>query len=152
MSNYDPMTRLFGYECHGGRQSQLWECPVLFSFPGGQGGKMLDEDYDAWVARKRPFKNEENLRQGQWVKVGDHGYQFLVRLHDKGTLTESPIFHPKASWPGTWELTPKGLLCMAVGPYRLFIVASRDDSIHSGVEFCEGNPKPNAYFKVIHAW
>jgi hypothetical protein len=111
-----------------------------------------DDAFQKWKARKRTFKPEE-IAHGDSVKVSDTGHQFLVSLHEDGTLAESPLFdsHPKKSWPGTWRLTEEGFLRLSVGEYELDVVANRDGAIHSGIEFKAGNPAPTAYFKVIHA-
>ena len=162
------LIRLFGYETDNGRDSLLWHEPGHFSRPGGQQGMFLDDAFDGWKAQKRAFTREEVL-EGQWVKVGDHGYHRLVRFHADGTLTEADLFNPMDSWRGQWQLvnyalrwpyqqfaiynthrSMRILLRMNVGEYELDIVANKEGAIHSGIEFQRGSYNPNAYFKVIH--
>lgn len=171
MDRSPQLLRLFGYEFHGGRHSPLWDHPLEFwGSLVGQNIMLAGTALKKWEDSKRPFEPEE-ITQGQWVKIGDHGHHFLVRLHKDGTLTESALFHPKDlwlekwrqknrepnrvgaghSWPGTWRLTEEGFLRLSVGPHQLDVVASRDDAIHSGIEYKTGSPSPHAYFKVIHA-
>lgn len=52
----------------------------------GQGGKELDALYSDWMSTKRPPQIEE-LLDGMWKKIGDHGYAFVVRFLPDGTFT-----------------------------------------------------------------
>ncbi len=140
--------RLFGYEWDNGRGSILWENPIYFRQPGGQSGKMLDEAFENWQKQKRAFTRDEIL-QGSWVKVGDHGHHFIVRFHANGDLTETGLFNTSTSWQGAWQLIGS-VLRMRVNKYELDIFANRDSVIHSGIEIDTTSHAPNAYFKVIH--
>jgi hypothetical protein len=148
MADYDRLIRLFGYETDNGRNSILWYEPGHFSRPGGQQGMFLDDAFDGWKAQKRAFTRDEVL-QGQWVKVGDHGHHRIVRCHPNGTLTETDLFNKDASWQGQWQLV-SAVLRMNIGEYELDIVANREGALHSGIEFQARGYQPNAYFKVIH--
>ena len=79
----------------GGRKSLLWDDPSEFTGVPIQDENFADEAFQEWKARKRTFKPEE-IAHGEWVKVSDTGHPFLVRLHQNGTLAESPLFdsHP----------------------------------------------------------
>ena len=137
---------LFGYEKHGGKQSVLWNNPMYFIQPGGQSGRMLDEDYDEWKRTKRFFTPEE-ITQGSWVKHSDQGHSFVVNFLPDGKLIERNLADPIHSWEGSWQLI-SGVLRMNVGKYELDIIANKLGDIHSGVEFAD--TQPNAYFKVVH--
>ena len=148
MTDYDRMIQLFGYETDNGRHSLLWQNPGYFSRPGGQQGRYLDDGLDAWKAQKRAFTREEVL-EGQWLKIADHGNRCIVRFHADGTLTEADLFNPRDSWSGQWQLVG-AILRVNIGEYELDIVANREGAIHSGIEFESGGRLPDAYFKVIH--
>jgi hypothetical protein len=137
---------LFGYETNGGRKSYLWQNPFYFIQPGGQAGKMLDEDYEEWKATKRKF-TEEELLQGTWIKESDTGRTFVVKFHSDHTLTETDIEPNSDTWKGGWTLIG-GVLRINVGPYELDVLANKNGNVHSGIEF--NGDTPNAYFKVIH--
>jgi hypothetical protein len=85
MNNYNRLIALFGYETDGGRKSPLWNNPWDFSRPGGQGGKMLDEALLEWKHTKRPL-TESEVTQGEWSKVGDHGFTFKIKFLPNGKL------------------------------------------------------------------
>jgi hypothetical protein len=148
MTDYDRMIQLFGYEWDNGRHSILWHNPRYFSQPGGQAGRNLDEAFDDWKAQKRAFTRDEVL-QGQWIKVADHGNRCIVQFHADGTLTETDLFNQEASWHGQWQLVA-AVLRMNIGVYELDIVANKEGVTHSGIEFESGGYQPTAYCKVIH--
>lgn len=50
------MIQIFGYEFDKGCNSILWKQPMYFSHPGGQAGKMLDEEFNNWKTQKRGLK------------------------------------------------------------------------------------------------
>jgi hypothetical protein len=168
MADHDRMIRLFGYEWENGRYSIFWQEPKYFLQPVGQSGENIEWAFTAWKAQKRAFTREEVL-QGQWIKVGDHGYHRIVRFHADGTLTETDLFNPEDSWRGQWQLVnyaspvQRGpiaiypilrslsvFLRMNVREYELDIFACKESAIHSGIEFQSGGYQPTAYFKVIH--
>jgi hypothetical protein len=149
MDDYHRLIQVFGYETGNGRDSILWQNPMCFSHPGGQGGKELDEALGDWKRSKRAFNTDEIL-QGQWIKVGDHGHSFVAQLHPDGTLTETSLFNRQASWNGSWRLVGS-VLRLTVNNYELDIFACKDGNVHSGIEYENGASKPSAYFKVIHA-
>ena len=136
---------LFAYETHGGKDALLWKNPWFFSHPGGQGGKELDEAFSKWKQTKRPF-TEEEVTQGEWSKIGDHGYSFKVRFLPGGKYIERDITREE-SWEGTWKLVGVALR-MNVGEYELDVIANKKGNTHSGVEVADG--KALVYFKMIH--
>lgn len=144
------MLRLFGYETEGkGRNSTLWTQPDIFLRESGQGAKMLDEAFEQWSRTKRPITKEEVI-QGSWVKIGDHGYQFIAFFKEDGIVWERHLSSREGSgWKGTWSIE-ESMLKMTVEPYSLYIVANNAGVIHSGVEFQEGKQEPNAYFSILH--
>lgn len=73
------------------RSSALWDDPELFSEATGQGGDQLDEEYAAWKQAKRAFTKEE-ITQGKWVKIGDHGRSFVIQFRSDGTAVETHLF------------------------------------------------------------
>jgi hypothetical protein len=149
MDKYHRMIQVFGYETGNGRDSVFWQNPWSFSQLGGQGGKELDEAFDDWKHSKRSITADEALK-GQWVKVGDHGYSFIVRLKPDGNLTETALFNPTLSLQGSWQLVGS-VLRMIVKNHELDIFACKEGNIHSGIEYEKDATKPTAYFKVIHA-
>ncbi len=46
----------------------------------------------------------ENVCEGYWLKIGGHGFSFLVKFRPDGTLTERNLFNHERSWPGEWRL------------------------------------------------
>jgi hypothetical protein len=56
-------------------------------------GEALGPGYEAWCRTKRHFSRHELLR-GQWLKVTDESYAFLVELGEEGTLLETALFEP----------------------------------------------------------
>jgi len=103
-------------------------------------------NYESWKLTKRNFSRNE-LLDGKWVKVADHGTQHQLTLKDDGTLIESPLFSFDANdrWNGRWRLID-GVLRLNIQIYELDIVASRE-GLHSGVED-EGDQR-NAFFRVL---
>lgn len=148
MDEQHRMICLFAYEEQGGREALLWKNPLFFGHYTGQAGKELDRAYDAWRSCKRPFTKDEVL-QGKWIKISDHGYSFVVQFHPNGTLVETNMFHPFDRGSGSWELLG-AVLRMRVGNYELDIFANCNDVIHSGIEIEHGRYQPHAVFKVIH--
>jgi hypothetical protein len=112
----------------------------------GQGGKMLDENYQEWMATKRKF-TEDEIINGVWIKEGDHGHSFKVKFYSGGRLVESNLSDDSRSWEGSWELVT-GVLRTKVGEHELDIFARKEGNVHSGIEV-KGD-RPHAYFKVIH--
>jgi hypothetical protein len=144
---------LFGYETEGGTNSILWQAPHLFRNPiaPSQGLKQFAQ-YPKWRETKRSFRRDE-VTSGVWVKIGSHGYSFVVRFLDDGMLWEHELFNEDARQQGTWQLIDSDIgkvLRMNVQQYELDIVANKDGLMHSGIEFLENQYKPHAYFKVIH--
>lgn len=138
---------LFGYETDGARESALWTDPMSFHRLAREHDSFRQR-YDSWKLTKRNFSRNE-LLEGKWVKVADHGHQHHFELHPDGTLTESPLFSFDINdrWNGKWRLID-GVLRLNIQIYELDIVASKND-IHSGIED-EGDHR-NAYFRVIHS-
>ena len=86
----DELITLFGYETDRGRNSILWDSPFYFHTPGGQSGKELDQRFSDWMSTKRPIQKEEML-DGVWKKIADHGYTFVVRFLSDGTFIEHNV-------------------------------------------------------------
>lgn len=140
------LIQLFAYEDYGGQGSILWQNPGYFSQPGGQSGKMLDEAFDKWRLGKRAFTRDEIL-SGYWIKARE-GYTFVVRCLPDGKLEERSLLDD-ATWQGSWQLIG-AVLRMNVHEYELDIVANKNGSVHSGIEFVGAQPVPHAYYKVVH--
>lgn len=149
------MYSLFGYETDGGRRSILWNTPMYFSEPTGQGGKQLDESLAAWLRTKRPLTRGEILA-GLWKKIGDHGYTFVMLFQEDGRFVEHNIATKQTVVHGTWELENGGNITTHVEQreqgnlviYECDIVANRSGMMYSGIETRNGGS--NAYFRVFH--
>lgn len=135
---------LFGYETDGGRNSILWNNPEAFS-----SNSQYKARYEEWSKTKRKFTKDEVLN-GTWVKVSEHGNSFIVQLSSDGQLKERSLFGSDEESQGKWSLE-NGILKLCVGEYELSVFANSDSPIHSGVEYKQGLKDPWAYFKVIHA-
>lgn len=83
----DELISLLGYETDNGRHSILWDSPQYFYSRVGQGGKELDQRFSDWMSTKRTIEKEE-LLDGMWKKISDHGYTFVVRFMPDGTFIE----------------------------------------------------------------
>lgn len=139
---------LFGYERDGARESTLWNDPLAFHRLARERGERFRQDYELWKLTKRNFSPNE-LLEGKWVKIADHGQRHHFELHRDGTLTERPLFSFDVDdrWIGKWKLI-EGVLRLNINVYELDIVASKD-GLHSGIED-EGDHR-GAYFRVIHS-
>lgn len=144
MENNLNLVRIFGYETGEKRNSVLWASP---DFLNVNSAKMMSV-YLGWQHQKRAITYEEII-QGTWIKVSDHGYNFKVKFFADGTLTESDLFNENVSWKGSWKLIGMALR-MNVEKYELDIFANKEGVIHSGIEMDTSTRLPNAYFKVIH--
>jgi len=143
-NDYNKLIRIFGYETGGQRNSTLWQNPESLN---RNSTKMLSLFSD-WEAHKRAILMDDVI-QGVWIKVSDHGHNFKVKFNADGTLTECELFNENASWKGTWELIGVALR-MKVKNYELDIFANKEGIIHSGIEIDTSTQQPNAYFKLIH--
>lgn len=143
----DFLVRLFGYETGGGRSSTLWSLPFLTAHESGQSAKIRNEEFGAWSESKRRF-NEDELVEGSWIKVGDHGQSFVVEFSPGGTFTERSLFDPSESWEGSWTLKERSVR-LQFGNYELVMVANGAESIHSAIE-CDSGEESFNYFKIIH--
>jgi hypothetical protein len=135
---------LLGYESEG-RSSRYWSQPDAIS------DESILSAIREWLnSKKRAFTREEVLN-GMWVKIGDHGWHHIVQFHPDGTLAEKPLFPPgEESWEGSWRLVGP-VLRVNIGPYEMDIFASRGSNIHSGVEVCKDYPGQfHCYQKVVH--
>lgn len=150
----DELIMLLGYETDGGRQSVLWDYPQYFHSRVGQGGKELDQRFDDWMRTKRTIQKEE-LIDGMWKKIADHGYTFVVRFMPDGTFIEHSVASENNVAHGTWQqLGP--IIRTWIGQmeegeqagYVLSMIANKTGLIHSAIE--KRNGRPNAYFKMIH--
>jgi len=97
----------------------------------------------------RRFEMEE-LVEGHWIKVGDHGYSFIVRFHSDGTLTESSLSNLAYRYAGRWTLEQGDLIIEidSDSHYRLRVIASRDQPVHSGIE--ENSAGGRNDFRLVH--
>ena len=138
---------LFGYETGARRESELWNDPMAFHRLARERGSEFLKTYNSWRRGKRKFTRDE-LLDGSWVKVADHGHQHRLQLHDDGTLTEWSLFSfdDNDSWGGEWKLID-GVLRLNIQIYELDVVADIN-GFHSGVE--DEHDNRNAYFSVIH--
>lgn len=138
---------LFGYETNGARQSELWNDPMSFHRLVRENRLDFLKTFNSWRRTKRKFSRDE-LLDGTWVKIADHGHQHRLELHDDGTLTEGPLFtfNDQDCWGGEWKLI-EGVLRLNIHIYELDVVASTD-GLHSGIE--DEDDHRNAYFRVIH--
>lgn len=150
----DELIMLLGYETDNGRASILWDSPRYFYNRVGQGGKELDERFSNWMSTKRPIQKEE-LINGMWKKIADHGYTFVVRFLPDGTFIEHSVVSEQAVAHGTWQqlgpIIRTWLEQMEAGQmvhYVLTMIANKTGQIHSAIEL--RNRLPNAYFKMIH--
>jgi hypothetical protein len=143
--NQAKLYSLFGYETGDKKNSVLWSNPMYFAQATGQGASMLDENFVAWKNTKRDFTTQEIL-SGIWIKIGDTGHSFIMKCHQDGKFSEHNIFDEHEVY-GTWKLMG-GVFRTNIQEYELNIVANKNGSIHSGIEFTQN--KPVAYFKVIH--
>jgi serine/threonine protein kinase len=143
---------LFGYETEGGRGSVLWGRPEQFTHLLRTGGEAFQTRYSEWRRHKRKFAFEEVL-EGTWIKIGDHGEPHRVRFLQDGSLTERNLFNFSETdfWGGVWRLID-GVLRMNIGKYELDVTASVD-GLHSGIEdkYEPDGVERNAYFRVVHA-
>lgn len=126
---------LFGYEMQGGRASPLWTDPSAFS---------PDEAYQSWINTKRGFSSSELIGQ-TWVKTSNPEHTFIVHFFDYGGFREHALADPGNQWQGSWELLD-GMLRMKVNRYELDVFANREHSVHSGIEFAQGEKEPHSYF------
>ena len=138
---------LFGYETGDRRESELWNDPMAFHRLARERGSAFLKTYNSWRRGKRKFSRDE-LLNGSWVKIADHGHQHRLQMHDDGTLTEWSLFSfdDNDSWGGEWKLID-GVLRLNIQIYELDIVADVN-GFHSGVE--DEHDHRNAYFSVIH--
>jgi len=143
---------LFGYETDGGRVSTLWDKPEQFTHLIRTGGDSFHSSYTKWKQSKRRFSYEE-LIEGTWIKIGDHGEPHRVQFLHDGKLLERNLFNFTETdfWEGSWRLVD-GVLRMNIGKYELDVTASVD-GLHSGIEdtYEADGIERNAYFRVIHA-
>lgn len=137
---------LFGYETDGEQQSALWAAPSEFHQIAMEKGASFYEEYQRWLETRRQFVLGE-IANNRFVKVAAYGNQFLIQLHEDGTLTERKLFSfdENEHWGGNWRLVD-GALRLNIGRYELDIIAGKN-GIHSGVEDEDGNRY--AYFKVL---
>ena len=69
-----------------------------------------------------PEASRAGVIEGYWIKLADFGGTYIVKLHDRGTLTEWHIFDRSRKWSGRWWLgEPKGkaTLCMWIDGWVL---------------------------------
>jgi len=152
---------VFGYETDGGRESELWQNPFRFHELFSRSGKDFRLRFDEWLKMKRKFSIDEILN-GNWVKVADHGHQHRLQFFEEGTLREWSLFSFDENdfWTGTWKLEDGVLKTHIKGyeevegenrrdevGYDLEAIASRN-GFHSAVE--NRNNERNAYFRLIH--
>lgn len=145
---------LLGYETDRGRHSILWDSPFYFNATSGQSGKQLDDNYSNWMSTKRPVQTDE-LLDGMWKKISDHGYTFVVRFLPDGTFIEHSVISEQNVGHGTWiqigPFTRTRLEQMEAGEkasYELTLIANKTGLMHSAIE--QRNGRTNAYFKMIH--
>ncbi|WP_448620071.1 hypothetical protein [Geodermatophilus sp. URMC 65] len=108
----------------------------------------------------QPFSVEE-LMQGYWVKVAQHGVSRVLQFSAGGVLTEQDLFMPlpfrsspryEYSWYGRWQLEDEGKrLIVIIGSYRLVVEPDRRSNIHGGYERNEEEPDYFGNFRFIHA-
>jgi hypothetical protein len=114
-----------------------------WGIPLGGGANL---SFENWQKTKRDFTKSE-ITSGFWVKVGKNGQALILYLHEDGNVTEKPLFSSK-EWGGSWELTD-GMLLIKIDIYETAVVASKEEPIHSAMQFEKS--QPHTFFKFIHA-
>jgi hypothetical protein len=158
---------VYQYEREGGRQSQLWRegYPEYDPWFEGDPKGLLSAtnvphppepilaSLEQWRSTTRAITREE-LVGTRWVKVGDHGYAFIVEFRPDDTFLEIRIVPPGAARViGSWRLD-NGILHTRVESagrtFHLTVIGKEKLSVHSGVEFESGQlDKPTAYFRLL---
>lgn len=100
---------------------------------------------------------ENEIIQGLWLKLSEHGQIFLLKFGPGGHAEESFLFNQDAdTWSGLWTVQD-GVLTLLVGQYFLNVDRSANGSIHRGVEvvISEGPEGPVASdyhttFALVH--
>jgi len=142
--------RIFMYESSG-RSSPYWTSPHLYVQKMQQvdaSAELFVKAYNEWFTTKRAFQQAEIL-EGVWIKIGDDGNSVVIRLFPDGRLEQASLFKPQRYGQGFW-LLENGVLRIGAGEYECDILASREDTLHSGIEFKRGQSNPKAYVKFIH--
>src|SRR6266849_5478973 len=144
------VVRILMYESSG-RSSLYWSSPHLYlqkMQQPDQSAELFIRAYNEWSATKRSFQQEEVL-EGVWIKIGDDGDSVVMRFFPHGRLEVASLFEPRRYWQGFWQLE-NGVLRMKIEAYECDALASREDAVHSGIEFVGGQNDPKAYFKLVH--
>lgn len=143
---------LMGYE-QDGNTSPYFKDPSLF-YEQVKGNNKLQSMYGGWKSTKRNFTHDE-ITTGKWLKIGTHGYTFLLTCSPDGTFSEYNIFNESHTNQGKWELHDLALK-MTIQQfedgtpilYILDVMGNKTGVVHSGLE--TRNDVFHAYFKVFH--
>lgn len=100
-----------------------------------------------WLATKRNFQRSEVAAQ-RWIKTCSAGYITELILHPNGSLEEFTLFKREKTH-GEWQLVD-GLIELYIekgdNTYRCAVVANQGSSIHSAIEYKNG--ELHAYLKL----
>ncbi|MGF1687268.1 hypothetical protein L4C36_11330 [Photobacterium japonica] len=100
-----------------------------------------------WLATKRNFHHDEIASQ-RWIKSCSAGYITELVLYPNGTLEEFTLFKREKT-VGEWQLVD-GILELRIekgaNAYQCAVVANQDSSIHSAIEYKNG--ELHAYLKL----
>lgn len=102
----------------------------------------------AWLATKRHFQHDEITPQ-RWIKTCTAGYITELILHANGSLEEFTLFK-RMKTTGEWQLVD-GMIELTIhkgdNQYTCTIVAGLDSSIHSAIEYKNG--ELHSYLKLV---
>ncbi|MGF1682257.1 hypothetical protein [Photobacterium minamisatsumaniensis] len=100
-----------------------------------------------WLTTKRHFTHDEVTTQ-HWIKTCSAGYITELMLYPDGSLDEFTLFK-RLRTTGSWQLVD-GLIELSIfkgdNHYQSAIVANKASSIHSAIEYKNG--ELHAYLKV----
>jgi hypothetical protein len=98
----------------------------------------------------------EELLDGTWLKIGEHGHSFCLNFHEDGTFTESHLFSETGeTWTGVWENETFDLFLYVTTPtakYMLAIHPLAATGLHEGLE-TDLNADPSSHqvrFRLVH--
>jgi hypothetical protein len=98
----------------------------------------------------------DELLDGLWLKIGDHGESFRLVFHKDGMFTERQLFDDTGvSWTGTWELLPSRNLVLTVmtdTTYLLVVPPGSQEGLHFGEETIPDDPESTSVrYCFVHA-
>lgn len=121
-----------------GKQAGLWQDRPPIT-PEERISILESEEYNAWNDSKRDFAEEEFSDQ-TWIKTCPHGHITELEFCSDNTIRETTVFD-RAKTTGHWKLI-NGVIRVTIytekHEYELDVIANRESSIHSAIEFESG--------------